>query len=348
MEGNGRTTGGVARIAVAARLEPVGERRGAVPSQMTAPEQPQPEKDPTTGFLPLVLGLVGLAIGALVDAIREVTHGPDEVRTPEAGADGLLGQIPAAALALTVEMVGASAHLAFRAAQATRPIVGFAADHTPLGGPLRVGREWLDTWSRKGRVEQDGRERFASSVVEALIPRVMESVDLNAIVEQVDVAGLVGKVDIEQIVERLDIDAIVARVDIGRIVDRLDMDAVASRINIDAIAARVDVQAILERVNIQSIVDRVDLPTITRQVMDEVDVGEIIRESTGSLTTEAVDAMRYQGMNADRFVSRVVDRVLMRKGGRSTTLPDPGDGAGGAAPADGPAVDPAAPAEDPA
>jgi hypothetical protein len=274
---------------------------------MTA--QPKPEEAPRTGFVPLVLGLVGLAIGALVDAIRDVTHGPEEGRTPEGGADSPLGQVPAAALALTVEMVGASTHLALRAAQAARPIVGFAADHTPLGGPLRAGRQWLDTWSRKGRVEQDGRERFASSVVEALIPRVaeavMESIDLNAIVEQVDVAGIVGRVDIEQIVERLDIDAIVARVDIGRIVDRLDIDAVASRIDIDAIAARVDVQAILERVNVQSIVDRVDLPTITRQVMDEVDMGEIIRESTGSLTTETVDAIRYQGMNADRFVSRV-------------------------------------------
>jgi hypothetical protein len=74
-------------------------------------------------------------------------------------------------------------------------------------------------------------------------------------------------------------------------------------------------------VDVQAIIDQVDLPTMTKQVMDEVDIGEIIRESTGSITGETVDAIRYQGMNADRLVSRVVDRVLFRKGDREVAIP---------------------------
>ena len=39
----------------------------------------------------------------------------------------------------------------------------------------------------------------------------------------------------------------------------------------------------------------------------------MIRESTASITTEAVDALREQGMALDTFAARVVDRVLFRK-----------------------------------
>jgi hypothetical protein len=86
------------------------------------------------------------------------------------------------------------------------------------------------------------------------------------------------------------------------------------------------------------VVNRLDLPTITEQVMEEVDIGEIIRESTGTIGTGAVDTLRYGGMNMDRFVGRVVDRVLFRRGGRALVPADVTD--------DQPALVPAAPAED--
>jgi hypothetical protein len=105
---------------------------------------------------------------------------------------------------------------------------------------------------------------------------------------------------------------VVAKVDLDRIVDRLDMDRIAARIDLDAIAARIDVDAV---------VARVDLAGLTEQVMDEVDLGEIIRESSGTMATETVDALRVQGMRADRLLSRVVDRFLLRKDERDTGGP---------------------------
>jgi hypothetical protein len=86
-------------------------------------------------------------------------------------------------------------------------------------------------------------------------------------------------------------------------------------------------------VDIQAIADRVDTAALTRKVMDEVDFREIIRESSGTMTRETVDAIRYQGMNADRLVSRIVDRILLRRDGRNTTL-----AAQAGRPADGPPV----------
>jgi hypothetical protein len=93
------------------------------------------------------------------------------------------------------------------------------------------------------------------------------------------------------------------------VVARVDLDAIAARIDLDAIAARIDLNAI---------VSRLDLAGLTEQVIDEVDLGEIIRESSGTMATETVDALRVQGMRADHLLSRLVDRVLLRKEERHT------------------------------
>jgi hypothetical protein len=71
-------------------------------------------------------------------------------------------------------------------------------------------------------------------------------------------------------------------------------------------------------VDVDAVVARVDLPGLTEQVMDEVDLGEIIRESSSTMANETVDTLRVQGMRADRLVSRVVDRILQRRDDRQT------------------------------
>jgi hypothetical protein len=103
--------------------------------------------------------------------------------------------------------------------------------------------------------------------------------------------------------------AVLEEVDLDAVVDRLDMDRIVERLDMDAIVARVDVDAIL---------DRVDLAAVTERVMDEVDVAEIIRESSSTMASETADALRVQGMQADQVLSRLVDRVLRRKGERQT------------------------------
>jgi hypothetical protein len=104
------------------------------------------------------------------------------------------------------------------------------------------------------------------------------------------------------VLDEVDLDAVVDRLDLDRVVDRLDIDAIVARVDVDAIVRQVDFAAVIER------------------VMDEVDIAEIIRESTSTMASETADALRVQGMQADRALGRLVDRALRRKGERQTSL----------------------------
>jgi hypothetical protein len=341
---NGHQGGSVIRL-----VEPVGDGSGDGRNHPSlAPDRTgasPPDAVPPNGLLDLALGAAGLGVAAAVAILREVTGGTGGAGgaagagEQDQGAEqedvaALLGVVGMAGLGLAAEAGSRAVHAFGSAVAAVRPIAELAAARTPLGRPMRAAAGWLDGWSARGRSDQRAREAVAGRFLEAVVPRVAAAViervdldaavtrvDLDAAVSRVDIGAIVDRVDIGAIVDRLDIDAIVAGVDVGAIVERIDIDAIVARVDIDAIAARVDVQAI---------VDRLDLPTLTRTVMDEVDVGEIIRESTGSIGTETVDAIRYQGMNADRLVQRIVDRIMLRRSGRELTLPPPSVDAGDA------------------
>jgi hypothetical protein len=128
----------------------------------------------------------------------------------------------------------------------------------------------------------------------------------------------VARHHLNQIIDRINPNQIAARIDLDEIVDRVDVDAIAQRIDLDAIVQRVDLDAVVARVDIDAILARVDLPGLTEEVIDEVDLGEIIRESSSTMASETVDALRVQGMRVDVLVSRIVDRILQRDGQRQT------------------------------
>ena len=238
----------------------------------------------------LALGAAGLAL-AVLEALLERSGPADPgVRAGSAGAatpsgpPGTLRLLPAAALGLGLE------------AQ-RRSLDAAAAVGARLPSPVRVVA------------------RPAVAVARAPLVAVWRRLDLDGwaargLAEQrrnrqlaaATARGLVGAIA-AAVLDQVDVDAVVARVDLDRIVDRIDLDAIAARIDVDAVVARVD------------------LAGLTEQVMDEVDLGEIIRESSGTMATETVDALRVQGMRADRLLSRIVDRVLQRKDERDTTGP---------------------------
>jgi hypothetical protein len=95
----------------------------------------------------------------------------------------------------------------------------------------------------------------------------------------------------------------VDRIDLDRIIDRIDVDRVAAHLDLDPVIARADVVG------------------IARYVIQEIDLPELIRSSTASLTTEVVRGVRDQGVDADRAVERVVDRLLLRRHGRHDEHP---------------------------
>ncbi|WP_137724027.1 hypothetical protein [Prescottella subtropica] len=170
----------------------------------------------------------------------------------------------------------------------------------------------------------DTAVRAAATTVDAVLRVVLRKVvavaltevDLTAVVrDHVDLDAIVEGVDLTRIVDRIDIDGIVATVDIDRIVDRVDVDDIAAKVDIAPILDRVDVDAIADGVDLQRIIARIDLVGLSNQVIDGVDLQRIIRESTSTMSTEAVRGARAQGMAADDAVSGFVGRLFGRDGG---------------------------------
>ncbi len=84
------------------------------------------------------------------------------------------------------------------------------------------------------------------------------------------------------------------------VIAQLDFVRIVEQIPIDDIAGAIDVEAIVQR----------------------IDLGGVIRESTMGLTTEAVDAVRSEAITIDGWVSRVIDKVMQRKEPRDVTMRD--------------------------
>ena len=72
----------------------------------------------------------------------------------------------------------------------------------------------------------------------------------------------------------------------------------------------------------QIVLQQVDLIGVAEYVVEGIDLPEIIRDSTGSVASEAVRGMRMQSVDADAAVARMVDRVLLRRRGRQTVSPE--------------------------
>ncbi|MGY0022181.1 hypothetical protein [Streptomyces sp. cg35] len=138
-----------------------------------------------------------------------------------------------------------------------------------------------------------------------------------------DVTGALARPLVSAVLDRLDLDAVVARVDVNRIADRVDVERIAARVAVNRIAERVDVNRIADRVDVDAVIDRIDLVGLTRDVLREIDLGRIVRDTGGGMTVETVEAFRLLGQRGDRGVNRFADRLL----GRSPSPPPPPDDA---------------------
>jgi hypothetical protein len=72
-------------------------------------------------------------------------------------------------------------------------------------------------------------------------------------------------------------------------------------------------EAIVVRLPLEEIVSRVDMATLTKRLLESIDLAGIVRESTATVGSEVLDSGRTQAMGADSLVERVVDRMLFRR-----------------------------------
>jgi hypothetical protein len=235
-----------------------------------------------------------------------------------------------AGLGAAITAAEAAASAAKSAAEAVGPILSWVTNPAVFQGASETAAGAARLLDGQWKATQAETAQAATAFLTVLIPEIttaiLDQVDLTQIVrERVDINAIVEDVDMDRIVERLDIDAIVSRVDVDAVVRRVDMEQVVDDIPIERVVDRVDVDEIVERVDVRAVIDRLDLAEITQDVMDEIDLASIIRESSGAMASETVQTVRVRGMNADRLVSRLVDRMIRRQ---ARDLEPPGETGG--------------------
>ena len=129
-----------------------------------------------------------------------------------------------------------------------------------------------------------------------------------------DAAGAVAGAVVPRVVDRVDVNALLAKVDV---------DALVARVDVDRILDSIDPNRLLERVDVDELIGRVDVGALAEEALDAVDIGDLIQESTAGIGTEALEAVRLQSMRADDLLARIVDRVLLRQRPRDTALARP-------------------------
>jgi hypothetical protein len=261
---------------------------------------------------------------------------------PRAASDAVAGPVGAAGA-----VVSAGAAIARYAVSVTART---ALDVVPLPRFARVvrPRSWAARAAREAAAARFAVEEQLSALADVLVPwiarevlsrldvvdlvhefvdvdRIAAGLDVDAVAARLDVDAVVDRVDLDGIAAGLDLNALVEKVDVARVIDRVDLDEIVGRVDIDRVIATVDLDRVIDRVDVDRIAARLDLDpvieranvvAIARYVIAAIDLPELIRASTASVTTETVRGVRDQGVDADRAVERVVDRLLLRRHGR--------------------------------
>ncbi len=160
----------------------------------------------------------------------------------------------------------------------------------------------------------------AQRLLEAVMPGLVDTLDVDALVQRIDIDQLVRRIEIDDLVQRIDIDQLVGRIEIDDLVQRIDIDALVQRIDIDQLVGRIDIDALMQRIDLDAIVTRIDVNRIAERidvdaVVEQTELGTIVARSTSGFASEALDAARSQTADVDTRVTRAVNRVLRRKEG---------------------------------
>lgn len=90
-------------------------------------------------------------------------------------------------------------------------------------------------------------------------------------------------------------------------------DVILDRVNLtEIVLERVDVDAIVAKADMGAIIDRIPIVPIADYVIDEIDLPQIIRQSTGGIATQAINSVRVQSFGADQWIARLTDSIVRR------------------------------------
>lgn len=149
-----------------------------------------------------------------------------------------------------------------------------------------------------------------SSVADAVVPALVDAVDLNEALSRIDIDEVLSRVDLDELLERLDVNAILETIDIDRLLGRIDVEGLISRIAVDALIARINVDALLDRVDIDQLVEKVNVDAL----IHKVDVDAIIQRVDVDAIVQQVDVDAIVGrIDLDGLIERLnVNAVAQR------------------------------------
>ena len=337
--------------------EPLGK---VVPLRVAA-QPPPPLEQLVEQTFRIAIGVTALASEVLAEAVaRTLGREPfaegeapgDEPARPASGVPLVAG----AAIGVALEGARWGARAATTMVRSAELFFSLVTSPGFVQEPLRQAGDRLGALDTRWREQRPRDEEAAASFLRLLVPQVVDAaldqIDLNELVgERIELDRIIDRLDLDRVIGRLDIDAIVARIDLDRIleridvraivervpideiVSRLDLDAIVASVDLDQVVRRVDIQAVADSLDLQALVRRLDLTAIAGEVIEELDLTQLIQDAMGSMTNETVGGIRVQSMNADRAISRLMERLLRRSGdtGSDATTgtagndpPDPG------------------------
>jgi uncharacterized RDD family membrane protein YckC len=148
-----------------------------------------------------------------------------------------------------------------------------------------------------------------SAVADAVVPALVDAVDLNQTLGRVDVNDLADRVDVDELLSRVDLDELLSRVDVDALLDRIDLDRVLDRVDLQRLIDRVDVESVIDRVDVNALVNRVDLD----KVLESVDIDALLARSTGGMFKRFIDLIRRMVVGLDIISMRIIDRFRLHK-----------------------------------
>lgn len=289
--------------------EPTPSSSSQQPAQPAQPAQPVPASDLAEEAAKAAVGLAALAIESSIVILRRISGAPladDEASEPE-----VVGLLAGAALGFALEAGKAAVAAADVARRTVVPPASFVAG-TFLDAPRRAGQERIAQLNQAWRAERPEVQTIATAVAVEVVRRV-----LDAVLDQLDLTQLV-----------------IDRVDLNRVIASVDFEDVVGHIDIGGVMERVDIDEVVDRLNVERVIARLDMPRLALEVIDQIDLPEIIRASTGSVASESVRVVRMQTFGADRAIARVVDKLLGRGDDAEVVTRPPADEEDPPAPAD--------------
>lgn len=177
----------------------------------------------------------------------------------------------------------------------SRDVVVVSRPYEPEGDVLALARDlaastlglMLFSTQTAIALTQATARAFIEGALDRLVPPVVD-----AIVGRMDLTNLViSQVDLRTVVESA--------------LDQLDLTEI--------VIQRVDVDRIVAQASIDDVVDRVPMIQIADYIIEEIDLPQIIRESTGGIAMDAFTSTRFSAARTDEFVSKIIDTVLLRR-----------------------------------